>query len=220
MHNDCASCTHPGIDCIPHLMTLSSADLIEWCRFRKDALRLTNGDIAGLFNVPKGTIDRIFSSDGTDFRFSTIQPIICVLAECKPSEMECGQQLELNADLILENHDLQKDLEHEQMLSKRLDESIKSWKHASYAMMSLCAVMMIPLAGYLSSDIQTGNAGFFQQGYISPLAMLMLVGIALVCVAYVRVIHRSIRIVEENKRANQISEKGIQEDDDIESGGI
>lgn len=199
MHKDCASCMHPGRDCIPHLMTLSSADLIEWCKCRKDALRLTNGDIASLSNVPKGTIDRIFSSDGTDFRFSTIQPIICVLAECKQNELQCDQQIDPDAGLVMENHDLQKDLEHERIISKKMDESIKSWKRAAYALMSLCGVLMFPLAGYMATDLQNDHIGYFQQGYISPLAVMMLVGVVLLCVAYVYVIKNIIKSREEKK---------------------
>ena len=91
MLESCKTCAHYGRDCIPFVMSLPVSDLIAWMRIRKDALRLSNADIAEAANVPKGTVDRIFSSSGpADFRFSTVQPIVRVLAGCTQEELTCS----------------------------------------------------------------------------------------------------------------------------------
>ena len=86
---NCLECTHAGRDCIPYLMTLSQADLLAWCKHRKDALNLTSDHLARRSNVPKSTVDRILSPKNTDCRFTTMQPIICTLTGCSAEELDC-----------------------------------------------------------------------------------------------------------------------------------
>ena len=86
---DCRRCTHPGRDCIPYLMTLSQEDTMAWCAVRKKALHLSNDDIADRSGIPKSTVDRIFSPHTTDCRFTTMQPIVCVLSGCKAEDLDC-----------------------------------------------------------------------------------------------------------------------------------
>lgn len=88
----CKTCTHYGRDCIPFVLSLSGSDLIQWMKVRKDALRLSNQDIADCTDVPKGTVDRIFSSKVADFRLSTIQPIVRALAGCAQDDLTCAPQ--------------------------------------------------------------------------------------------------------------------------------
>ena len=64
---------------VPNIMTLNSGDLIEWMRNRKKSLGLTNAKLSELSNVPEGTIDRILSQHYTEFRYSSIQPLMAVL---------------------------------------------------------------------------------------------------------------------------------------------
>lgn len=91
MFESCKTCTHYGRDCIPFVVSLSVSDLIMWMRIRKDALRLSNADIAERATVPKGTVDRIFSSSGpADFRLTTVQPIVRVLAGCSADDLTCA----------------------------------------------------------------------------------------------------------------------------------
>lgn len=66
-------------DYYPHVMSLKPADLIKWCRNRKQSLGLSNQDIADESGVPVGTIDRIMAGKYTEFRYSSIQPIVTVL---------------------------------------------------------------------------------------------------------------------------------------------
>ena len=86
---NCLECTHAGRDCIPYLMTLSQADLLAWCKARKDALKVTSDNISQRSNVPKSTVDRILSPKNTDCRFTTMQPIICTLTGCSTEELDC-----------------------------------------------------------------------------------------------------------------------------------
>ena len=66
-------------DLLPDIMSLNAGDLIEWMRNRKVELGLTNCKLAELSNVPEGTIDRILSKRYTEFRYSSIQPLMAVL---------------------------------------------------------------------------------------------------------------------------------------------
>lgn len=86
---NCKECTHPGRDCIPYIMTLSQEDTLAWCQARKKALHLSNDEIAERAKVPKSTVDRVFSPKATDCRFSTMQPIVCLLAGCSAEELDC-----------------------------------------------------------------------------------------------------------------------------------
>ena len=58
---------------------LNPAELIAWCKARKEALGLSNAKLAQMTNVPEGTIDRVFSGRYTEFKYSTIQPVLVVL---------------------------------------------------------------------------------------------------------------------------------------------
>lgn len=66
-------------DYLPQVMSLNSTDLINWCRNRKQFLGLSNQRIAEQSGVPIGTIDRIMAGKYTEFRYSSIQPIVAVL---------------------------------------------------------------------------------------------------------------------------------------------
>lgn len=61
------------------IMTLSSHDLIHWCRERKKTLELSNAKLSELTGVPIGTIDRIMSGNYSEYKYSSIQPLIAVL---------------------------------------------------------------------------------------------------------------------------------------------
>ena len=64
---------------LSQIMTLSSHDLIHWCRERKKALELSNAKLSELTGVPIGTIDRIMSGNYSEYKYSSIQPLIAVL---------------------------------------------------------------------------------------------------------------------------------------------
>ena len=66
---------------MPEIMSLNPAELIEWCKERKKFLGISNQKLSEMSAVPVGTIDRIMAGKYTEFRYSSIQPIIAVLIE-------------------------------------------------------------------------------------------------------------------------------------------
>lgn len=66
-------------DYLPQVMSLNPSELINWCRNRKHSLGLSNQRLAEQSGVPVGTIDRIMAGKYTEFRYSSIQPIVTVL---------------------------------------------------------------------------------------------------------------------------------------------
>lgn len=66
---------------LEQIMALSSQELIKWCRERKKTLGLSNHKLAERSNVPIGTIDRIMSGNYSEYKYSSIQPILSVLIE-------------------------------------------------------------------------------------------------------------------------------------------
>ena len=64
---------------LPQVMSLNPSELINWCRNRKQFLGLSNQRLAEQSGVPVGTIDRIMAGKYTEFRYSSIQPIVAVL---------------------------------------------------------------------------------------------------------------------------------------------
>lgn len=134
MIDKCFECTHSGRDCIPFLMTLPGPELIAWCRMFKKRRGWTNDDIAARAKVPEGTIDRLLSKKTTDFKFSTIRPIICALAGCSPEEMECAA-LPVDNDLQEKVQQLEADIrwrddkiQHFTEENKHLHEQLKDEK--------------------------------------------------------------------------------------------
>lgn len=95
MFEKCLFCNHSGKDCIPFVMSLPLQDIITWCKERKEKLGITNAKLSELTNIPKGTVDRMFSESEklTDFRFSTIQPVVMVLTGTTEGEVLCESQV-------------------------------------------------------------------------------------------------------------------------------
>ena len=62
-----------------YIINLNPSDIIKWCRERKKSLGYSNQKLADLSNVRIGTIDRIMSGKYTEFKYSTIQPIVSTL---------------------------------------------------------------------------------------------------------------------------------------------
>lgn len=131
---NCKECTHPGRDCIPYLMTVSQSDLLEWCKHRKKEMRMSNEDIADRTNVPKGTVDRVFSPRDADYRFTTMQPIVCVLSGCNAEELDCEAAYLTPSEALLEQVKAKDEIiRHLEEETKRQDEHIKHLEAAAKA---------------------------------------------------------------------------------------
>lgn len=115
MIEKCANCVRSGKNCIPRILSFSAAELLHWCKERKRFLNLSNAEIAEKTNVPKGTIDRLFSAhEYTEFRFSSIQPVICLLIGCEPEALNCEDQYS-------NDNDLQEQIKHKDEQLKALE---------------------------------------------------------------------------------------------------
>lgn len=106
MRKECLTCGHIGIDCLPYLVSLPPDELIEWCIWRKKGLHLSNADIADRTNVPKGTIDRLLASRNSEFRYSTMQPVVFLLlgndretVTCRPGQADAETMAAVKAQV-------------------------------------------------------------------------------------------------------------------------
>lgn len=61
------------------IMSMVPGEMIKWCKERKALLGISNQKLAELSGVPLGTVDRILSGSYSEFRYSSIQPIVAVL---------------------------------------------------------------------------------------------------------------------------------------------
>lgn len=153
---NCKNCTHAGLDCFPHIVSLPSSELIAWCKIRKDDLHLSNSDIADRSGVPKGTVDRIFSSDLADCRMSTILPIICVLSGCQSDELECTHDKQTEMSITEKNAHMSETItrleaenNRQQETIDRLRVTVNDMKGLARSRMRIIRILAISLAAAL-----------------------------------------------------------------------
>lgn len=93
MYEECLTCKKLGISCDgPNFLDMSTTDLLEWCKARKSNLKISNESLAERSGVPKGTIDRLFSSKHYDFKYETIRPLLKVLVGDAWGENPCHSE--------------------------------------------------------------------------------------------------------------------------------
>lgn len=166
----CEGCGHVGADCIPYLVSLSSAELLEWCRIRKKQLRMTNEELAEKSNAALGTINRLFAAKNTDFMYSSMQPVVFSLLGLDVSEVSCRRGYDERILTLEEQHKkelaqarqedkrmidvLKEQLEHEQKIAEGKSRAIKLLTVALVVVLSLIIIAL--LIDRLNPDI-----GFF-----------------------------------------------------------
>jgi len=92
MYKECVSCPKLGVSCDgPNFASRPAAELISWCKARKEYLGLTNGRIAEMAGMSKGTVDGLFANAHADFRFETIRPVLRVLVGGEFTGMPCPE---------------------------------------------------------------------------------------------------------------------------------
>lgn len=64
---------------VQHIITLNPSEIVKWCREQKEALGYSNAKLAKESGVPVGTIDRIMAGKYTEYKYSSIQPIVACL---------------------------------------------------------------------------------------------------------------------------------------------
>lgn len=96
----CVDCNRAGIGCAPFLLSLSSDELLDWCRMRKKQLRMTNEELAEKANAAFGTVNRLFRAKSTDFMYSSIQPIVLALLNEDAKEVSCQEPAPVDEERI------------------------------------------------------------------------------------------------------------------------
>jgi len=94
MFDKCITCKRLGDSCVPNLMLLPFADLMQWCAKRQKHLDWKNPDLAYRSKVPLGTISRIKAGDYLDCKYSTIQNILIALIGGTTDEFSCTELVE------------------------------------------------------------------------------------------------------------------------------
>lgn len=94
MYEKCITCERIGESCVPNLMLLPFADLMQWCNKRQKHLGWTNQILADRSKVPVGTINRLKAGDYLDCKYSTIRNILITLIGGTTNEWQCTEQVE------------------------------------------------------------------------------------------------------------------------------
>lgn len=93
MFDKCIKCNRMGESCVPNLMLLPFADLMQWCGKRQKYLEWSNQTLADKSNVPIGTINRIKAGEYLDCKYSTIKNVLIALIGGTSDEFSCTEQV-------------------------------------------------------------------------------------------------------------------------------
>lgn len=94
MFEKCIKCNRMGESCVPNLMLLPFADLMQWCSKRQKHLEWTNQTLADKSKVPVSTLSRIKAGDYADCKYSTMRSILIALIGGTTDEFACTEQVE------------------------------------------------------------------------------------------------------------------------------
>lgn len=94
MFDKCIPCKRLGESCVPNLMLLPFADLMQWCAKRQKYLGWTSQVLADKSKVPIGTISRIKAGEYQDCKYSTIKNILIALIGGTTDEFSCTELVE------------------------------------------------------------------------------------------------------------------------------
>ena len=95
MFDKCIKCNRMGESCVPNLMLLPFAELIQWIDKRQKHLGWSNQTLADKSKqVPVGTINRIKAGEYLDCKYSTMKYILITLIGGTSDEFSCTEQVE------------------------------------------------------------------------------------------------------------------------------
>lgn len=119
MFNRCIGCERLGQDCVPNLIALPWADLLDWWKKRQALLGWTNPVLSEKSGIPMGTITRIKNGED-DCKYSTMRSIIHALLGSYSVEFPCQKKLDAEFAHIeeLEKRCLELTLEKEALLTR------------------------------------------------------------------------------------------------------
>jgi hypothetical protein len=94
MFDKCIKCPKIGESCVPNLMRLPFAELMQWLiKFQKH-LGWSNQKWADESDVPVGTINRMKAGDYSDCKYSTIRSLAISVMGGTKDEFSCTEQVE------------------------------------------------------------------------------------------------------------------------------
>lgn len=93
MFDKCIKCNRMGESCVPNLMLLPFAELMQWCTKRQKYLGWSNQILADKSRVPIGTINRVKAGED-DCKYSTIRSILITLIGGTTDEFPCTDLVE------------------------------------------------------------------------------------------------------------------------------
>lgn len=93
MFEKCITCNRMGESCVPNLMLLPFAELIQWFDKRQKHLGWTTQTLADKSNVPVSTIKRIKAGE-QDCKYLTMKSILIALIGGTTDEFACTEQVE------------------------------------------------------------------------------------------------------------------------------
>lgn len=93
MFENCITCNRMGESCVPNLMLLPFATLMQWIDKRQRHLGWINQDLADKSNIPVGTIKRIKAGE-EDCKYSTMRNILIALIGGTTDEFPCTDLVE------------------------------------------------------------------------------------------------------------------------------
>lgn len=118
MFEKCIKCNRMGESCVPNLMLLPFAALIQWIDKRQKYLEWTTQTLAEKSKVPIGTIKRIKAGE-EDCKYSTIKSILIALIGGTTDEFSCTEMIERE---LKQKEDMERQVEKVVCLEKENSE--------------------------------------------------------------------------------------------------
>lgn len=174
-YQKCLTCEKRGEGCDgPNLLTLTSSELIEFCKAVRLIRGLSIADVAEGSGIPRGTIGRIFSAEeGSGFHYDTIRAIALFLCGCKflgnPCPTPDGWEMERANDRLEQRQQRVEHLEGELARTKDLYDGLRSY-HRDYVRFMRRTVITLGIAAGLLTvtlitlliiDATVPDLGFF-----------------------------------------------------------
>lgn len=171
MYSECLDCPKIGKSCDgPNFFAMSTPELLAWCKARKANLHISNARLSELSGMPKGTIDRLFAGEHTDFRYETIRPLLKALTGGAWSGNPCAAP---QAD-----GDLQRKVQELEAEIRWRDDKIQHLTDNHNAMTTLIAntnKRNTEQAEFMRSEIKRTNARATIMTIIAVLALLYII---------------------------------------------
>lgn len=179
MYEECLSCNKLGVSCDgPNFVAMNAHELLEWCKIRKHHLGLSNAKLADLSNMPKGTIDRLFAGEHTDFKYETMRPLVRALVGGKfddnpcpaPAEFARAEEIEqenIRLKEMIKNNEAEHHKAMGDLKAEHREDTIflrSQIQGKNFAIVALAATLVVTFSaiiGFMIYDRINPEVGFF-----------------------------------------------------------